>query len=129
MRKNEAMPFQYLEHYKRNYQGSLSGVNKVLFSRADPLPRRLRYLKTELPEGKSHDHSDRHGYALGKRTNSFINEMIAHVSRVFSHHQNPKKGFFIIGGGDGRKLLREVLKAPHTVEHLDMVEIDEEAAC
>ncbi|KPQ00365.1 MAG: spermidine synthase SpeE [Bacteroidetes bacterium HLUCCA01] len=109
------MPFQYLEHYNGT-TGLTVGVNKVLFSEQTP------YQKVEVFETDTWGNlMTIDGMVMLSEKDEFVyHEMIAHVA-CFSH-PNPKR-VLIIGGGDGGTA-REVLKHP-SVEHVDMVEIDE----
>lgn len=61
------------------------------------------------------------GYLMTTEADEFVyHEMLAHVPLVL--HPKPRR-VLIIGGGDGG-LLREVLR--HDLEHVDLVEIDEQ---
>lgn len=109
------MPFQYLEYYNGT-TGLSVGVNKVLFSEQTP------YQKVEVFETDTWGNlMTIDGMVMLSEKDEFVyHEMIAHVA-CFSH-PNPRR-VLIIGGGDGGTA-REVLKHP-SVEHVDMVEIDE----
>jgi spermidine synthase len=109
------MPFQYLEYYNGS-TGLSVGVNKVLFSEQTP------YQKVEVYETDTWGNlMTIDGMVMLSQKDEFVyHEMIAHVA-CFSH-PNPKR-VLIIGGGDGGTA-REVLKHP-SVQHVDMVEIDE----
>ncbi|MCC5925262.1 MAG: polyamine aminopropyltransferase [Bacteroidetes bacterium] len=109
------MPFQYLEYYNGT-TGLSVGVNKVLFSEQTPFQKVEVYETDTWGNLMTID-----GMVMLSEKDEFVyHEMIAHVA-CFSH-PNPKR-VLIIGGGDGGTA-REVLK--HTsVEHVDMVEIDE----
>jgi spermidine synthase len=109
------MPFQYLEYYNGT-TGLSVGINKVLFSEQTP------FQKVEVFETDTWGNlMTIDGMVMLSEKDEFVyHEMIAHVA-CFSH-PNPKR-VLIIGGGDGGTA-REVLKHP-SVEHVDMVEIDE----
>lgn len=109
------MPFNYLEYYNGS-TGLSVGVNKVLFSEQTP------YQKVEVFETDTWGNlMTIDGMVMLSEKDEFVyHEMIAHVA-MFSH-PHPKR-VLIIGGGDGGTA-REVLKHP-SVEHVDMVEIDE----
>jgi spermidine synthase len=109
------MPFQYLEYYNGT-TGLSVGVNKVLFSEQTPFQKVEVYETDTWGNLMTID-----GMVMLSQKDEFVyHEMIAHVA-CFSH-PNPKR-VLIIGGGDGGTA-REVLKHP-SVEHVDMVEIDE----
>jgi spermidine synthase len=109
------MPFQYLEYYNGT-TGLSVGVNKVLFSEQTPFQKVEVYETDTWGNLMTID-----GMVMLSEKDEFVyHEMIAHVA-CFSH-PNPKR-VLIIGGGDGGTA-REVLKHP-SVEHVDMVEIDE----
>jgi spermidine synthase len=109
------MPFAYLEYYNGT-TGLSVGVNRVLFSEQTP------FQKVEIYETDTWGNlMTIDGMVMLSEKDEFVyHEMIAHVG-CFSH-PNPKR-VLIIGGGDGGTA-REVLKHP-SVEHVDMVEIDE----
>lgn len=109
------MPFQYLEYYNGT-TGLSVGVNRVLFSEQTPFQKVEVYETDTWGNLMTID-----GMVMLSEKDEFVyHEMIAHVA-CFSH-PNPKR-VLIIGGGDGGTA-REVLKHP-SVEHVDMVEIDE----
>lgn len=109
------MPFQYLEYYNGT-TGLSVGVNKVLFSEQTPFQKVEVYETDTWGNLMTID-----GMVMLSEKDEFVyHEMIAHVA-CFSHPA-PKR-VLIIGGGDGGTA-REVLRHP-SVEHVDMVEIDE----
>ncbi len=109
------MPFQYLEYYNGT-TGLSVGVNKVLFSEQTPFQKVDVYETDTWGNLMTID-----GMVMLSEKDEFVyHEMIAHVA-CFSH-PNPKR-VLIIGGGDGG-MAREVLRHP-SVEHVDLVEIDE----
>ncbi|MFO7798180.1 MAG: polyamine aminopropyltransferase, partial [Rhodohalobacter sp.] len=109
------MPLQYNEYYNEQ-TGLTIGLRKLLFA------KRSDYQLVEVYE------TDTWGnlmtidgmVMLSERDEFVYHEMISHVA-MFTH-PNPKR-VLIIGGGDGGTA-REVLKHS-TVEHADMVEIDQ----
>ncbi len=109
------MPFQYLEYYNGT-TGLSVGVNRVLFSEQTP------FQKVEIYETDTWGNlMTIDGMVMLSEKDEFVyHEMIAHTA-CFSH-PNPKR-VLIIGGGDGGTA-REVLRHA-SVEHVDMVEIDE----
>lgn len=109
------MPFQYLEYYNGT-TGLSVGVNRVLFSEQTPFQKVEVYETDTWGNLMTID-----GMVMLSEKDEFVyHEMIAHVA-CFSH-PNPKR-VLIIGGGDGGTA-REVLRHA-SVEHVDMVEIDE----
>ncbi len=109
------MPLTYLEYYNGS-TGLSVGVNKVLFSEQTPFQKVEVYETDTWGNLMTID-----GMVMLSEKDEFVyHEMIAHVG-LFSH-PNPRR-VLIIGGGDGGTA-REVLKHP-SVEHVDMVEIDE----
>jgi spermidine synthase len=109
------MPITYLEYYN-GHTGLSVGVNKVLFSEQTPFQKVEVYDTDTWGNLMTID-----GMVMLSEKDEFVyHEMIAHVA-CFSH-PNPKR-VLIIGGGDGGTA-REVLRHP-SVEHVDMVEIDE----
>jgi spermidine synthase len=109
------MPFQYLEYYNGT-TGLSVGVNRVLFSEQTPFQKVEVYETDTWGNLMTID-----GMVMLSQKDEFVyHEMIAHVA-CFSH-PNPRR-VLIIGGGDGGTA-REVLKHP-SVQHVDMVEIDE----
>ena len=109
------MGFQYNEFY--NEQSGLTiGIKRVLFSEQTP------YQSVEVFETDTWGNfMTIDGMAMLSEKDEFVyHEMISHPA-LFAH-PNPKR-VLIIGGGDGGTA-REVLKHP-SVEHVDMVEIDE----
>ncbi len=106
---------QFNEFYNGR-TGLTVGINKTLFSRQTP------YQKVEIFDtdtwGKMMTID---GMVMLSEKDEFVyHEMLSHVP-MFAH-PNPKR-VLIIGGGDGGTA-REVLRHP-SVEHVDMVEIDE----
>lgn len=109
------MAFQYLEYYNGT-TGLSVGVNRVLFSEQTPFQKVEVYETDTWGNLMTID-----GMVMLSEKDEFVyHEMIAHVA-CFSH-PNPKR-VLIIGGGDGGTA-REVLRHK-SVEHVDMVEIDE----
>ena len=109
------MGFQYNEFY--NEQSGLTiGIKRVLFSEQTP------YQSVEVFETDTWGNfMTIDGMAMLSEKDEFVyHEMISHPA-LFAH-PNPKR-VLIIGGGDGGTA-REVLKHA-SVEHVDMVEIDE----
>jgi len=109
------MPLQYNEYYNEQ-TGLTIGLKKLLFA------KQSEYQLVEVYE------TDTWGnlmtidgmVMLSERDEFVYHEMISHVA-MFTH-PNPKR-VLIIGGGDGGTA-REVLKHS-SVEHVDMVEIDQ----
>ncbi|MDI6400901.1 polyamine aminopropyltransferase [Balneolaceae bacterium ANBcel3] len=106
---------QFNEYY-HGRTGLTVGVKKILFSEKTP------YQKVEVFEtdtwGNLMTIDDM--VMLSEKDEFVYHEMLVHPT-MFAH-PNPKR-VLIIGGGDGGSA-REVLKHP-SVEHVDMVEIDE----
>lgn len=106
---------QFSEYYHAK-TGLTVGVNRVLFSEKTP------YQKVEVYEtdtwGNMMTIDDM--VMLSEKDEFVYHEMLSHVA-MFAHPQPAR--VLIIGGGDGGTA-REVLRHP-TVEHVDMVEIDE----
>lgn len=109
------MGFQYNEYYNEA-TGLTVGVKRVLFSEQTP------YQMVEVYETDTWGNlMTIDGMVMLSEKDEFVyHEMISHPA-LFAH-PNPKR-VLIIGGGDGGTA-REVLKHP-SVEHVDMVEIDE----
>src|SRR6056297_1559877 len=109
------MPLQYNEFYNAR-TGLTIGLKKLLFS------KQSQYQLVEVYE------TDTWGnlmtidcmVMLSERDEFVYHEMLAHVG-LFTH-PNPER-VLIIGGGDGGTA-REVLRHD-SVQHVDMVEIDE----
>lgn len=109
------MTKQFHEYYNGR-TGLTVGINKVLFSETTP------YQKVEIFETDTWGNMMTiDGMVMLSEKDEFVyHEMLAHVP-MFAH-PNPKR-ILIIGGGDGGTA-REVLRHP-SVQHVDMVEIDE----
>lgn len=109
------MSLTYLEYYNGS-TGLSVGVKKVLFSEQTPFQKVEVYETDTWGNLMTID-----GMVMLSEKDEFVyHEMIAHVA-LFSH-PDPRR-VLIIGGGDGGTA-REVLRHP-SVEHVDMVEIDE----
>ena len=106
---------QFNEYYNGR-TGLTVGVNKVLFSEETP------FQKVEILETDAWGNMMTiDGMVMLSEKDEFVyHEMLAHVP-MFAHPK-PRR-VLIIGGGDGGTA-REVLRHP-SVEHVDMVEIDE----
>lgn len=106
---------QFNEFYNGS-TGLTVGVNKTLFSETTP------YQKVEVFETDTWGNMMTiDGMVMLSEKDEFVyHEMLTHVG-MFAH-PDPKR-VLIIGGGDGGTA-REVLRHP-SVEHVDMVEIDE----
>jgi spermidine synthase len=109
------MPFQYNEFYNEN-TGLTVGIKKQLFHEQTPFQLVEVFETDTWGNLMTID-----GMVMLSEKDEFVyHEMMAHVA-MFTH-PNPKR-VLIIGGGDGGTA-REVLRHP-SVEHVDMVEIDE----
>ncbi len=109
------MSFQYNEYYNGT-TGLTVGVKQVLFSEKSP------YQMVEVFETDTWGNlMTIDGMVMLSEKDEFVyHEMMTHVG-LFAH-PDPKR-VLIIGGGDGGSA-REVLRH-RSVEHVDMVEIDE----